>query len=40
MNVLSVDYADDHLRPQHADCPFCSLNFTVYSRVEEMDEVK
>ena len=31
--------ADQHWRPQHGECPFCLLNFTVYARVEEMQEV-
>ena len=29
---------DQHWRPQHRDCPFCLLNFTIYSKMEELDQ--
>ena len=29
---------DQHWKHQHFFCPFCSLNFTVYAKVEEMQE--
>ena len=29
---------DQHWRPQHLSCPFCLLNFTVYGKVEELDQ--
>jgi len=28
----------DHWRPQHKLCPFCLINFRIYSRLEENDE--
>ncbi len=31
---------DQHWRPQHGKCPFCLLNFTVYARVEDMQQVR
>ena len=27
-----------HLQPQFSMCPFCSMNFTMYSRVEQLDD--
>jgi hypothetical protein len=27
-----------HWLPQYKSCPFCSVNFTVYSKMEEMRE--
>ncbi len=32
--------ADSHLRPQHEECPFCLVDFTIYGRVEDMGEVR
>ena len=29
---------DQHWRPQYRDCPFCLLNFTVYAKMEELDQ--
>ena len=29
---------DPHWRPQHLQCPFCLLNFTVYAKMEELQE--
>ena len=29
---------DQHWRPQHLSCPFCSLDFTVYAHMEELSE--
>ena len=29
---------DQHWRPQHFSCPFCLLEFTVYARMEELDQ--
>ena len=29
---------DLHLQPQFSMCPFCAVNFTVYSRVEQLAE--
>ena len=29
---------DQHWRPQHLSCPFCSLEFTVYARMEDLDQ--
>ena len=29
---------DQHWRPQHLSCPFCTLPFTVYSRMEELSQ--
>ena len=31
-------YVDQHWRPQHLSCPFCSLDFTVYAHMEELSE--
>ena len=31
---------DCHLRPQVSQLPLCSANFTIYSRLEDMDEDK
>ena len=33
---LSEDRADQHWRPQHGECPFCRVNFTVMAKVEEL----
>ena len=30
--------ANFHWRPQYLCCPFCLLNFTVYSRIEDLDQ--
>jgi hypothetical protein len=32
------DNANPHWLPQFESCPFCSVNFTVYSKMEEMGE--
>ena len=29
---------DPHWRPQHLQCPFCLVNFTVYAKMEELQE--
>jgi len=29
-----------HWKPQHLSCPFCGLEFTVYARLEELDQDK
>ena len=29
---------DQHWQPQHRDCPFCLLNFTVYAKMEGLDQ--
>lgn len=29
---------DQHWRPQHLSCPFCFLEFSVYARMEELDQ--
>lgn len=29
---------DQHWRPQHLSCPFCTLPFTVYAHMEELSE--
>lgn len=34
----SVARANQHWRPQHHECPFCLVNFTVYAKMEELDE--
>ena len=40
MEWLPVGNADLHWRPQHAECPFCLVNFTVYGKMEEIEQVK
>jgi hypothetical protein len=32
------DETNPHWLPQYKSCPFCSVNFTVYSKMEEMRE--
>ncbi|XP_023326363.1 carbohydrate sulfotransferase 11 isoform X2 [Eurytemora carolleeae] len=34
----SMKRVDQHWKPQHESCPFCLLDFTVYARVEEINE--
>ena len=29
---------DPHWKPMHLQCPFCLLDFTVYAKVEELEE--
>ena len=29
---------DQHWRQQHLSCPFCLLEFSVYARMEELDQ--
>ena len=35
MNQLALD---PHWRPQYLGCPFCLLDFSVYARMEELDQ--
>lgn len=40
-DLAKIPYKGDvnyHWRPQHGSCPFCRFNFTVYSKMEEMDQ--
>ena len=33
-----TENVDQHWRPQHLSCPFCTLGFTVYAHMEELSE--
>ena len=33
---LNKRQTDPHWRPQHLQCPFCLLNFSIYSKVRQI----
>jgi len=36
--MIEGDQADNHWLQQSKSCPFCAVNFTVYSKMEELAE--
>ena len=38
LNSAGPENVDQHWRPQHLSCPFCSLDFSVYAHMEELSE--
>ena len=38
LKTRGVEKVDQHWRPQHLSCPFCTLGFTVYAHMEELSE--
>ena len=38
LKTLPLNELDVHWRPQYSMCPYCLLNFSVYSLLEENDK--